>query len=643
MRRRRGADRTRSRSIGRNRPLLESLESRQLLSGDVGLVGPVGGEMNFQDILPLSRIVDNDVPVQDRRFVYTTPEGSLVTLTLFGPGTLEGTSVDPDGVLHIVYNDTAENDSGTGEFSAIVGNVVRQRGPILLGSITDADVPPEALSGDGIGPVGAVNLREFDLVPGGVINFTGGIGTLLLRSAGENSQINLTSLPAPDADGDAFDPALGATLAFGAFTGVGGLNLPGAALGATPAGADADVDGIDFDVFGIDVSIPFVNGARGAGRIGDANLFGFDVESSQLIQFNAETGAVVGDPLIVPTNGGPFAGASLARVGLQQTVLVGTGTEVFAFDIDTREFLGSFDTAGVIGPDRTLTGLGGTDSRFLIVANDDPIDPDASPDASFGGIFVIDLEASLASGQAVTTNPGGLPFVPGLGVVLTGGLPGTPGSEFVFATGAARFESFTPTLAQPGLLGLQVSFDGTTISELGRTPLTLPGGLSDAADPLEFAANPELALGSFNQQLTRFFGLTEVDGRLQNNILLVDPGTATATGAFTLDFPSELEGLTEVFYPALVDSVLIDVQGTLRSFRSLESQGLVINSNGLINVVQIQEAEDVTISGRPVNHIRIPLRSDVSILSSERDDPVSDLDVIILDDPAPIGPLSLPF
>ena len=75
-----------ARSARRARPMLEGLEGRQLLNART--IGPNGKPINDKDLRRLILQRQNNVPVEDRRMFYTTPEGTSVVVTLLGLGTL---------------------------------------------------------------------------------------------------------------------------------------------------------------------------------------------------------------------------------------------------------------------------------------------------------------------------------------------------------------------------------------------------------------------------------------------------------------------------------------------------------------------------------------------------------------------------
>lgn len=99
-----------TRPARRVRPLLESLEGRTLQAASVTAAATAVPANARQ----LNR--ENGISVEDRRMSYTTPQGTRVIVTLYGVGSLAGSTVDPDGALNLIF-------SQTGPQSAIVAKV----------------------------------------------------------------------------------------------------------------------------------------------------------------------------------------------------------------------------------------------------------------------------------------------------------------------------------------------------------------------------------------------------------------------------------------------------------------------------------------------------------------------------------------
>jgi hypothetical protein len=165
----------------RARPVIESLEGRQLLSAG-GSHGASAQAASPGGVLS----------AKGQAFRYVTLTGGIATLKIVGVGSLDGTSVDSSGDLHIVYG-------GTNVYSKITGSVQGGGGHAPLASIQNLQLinagQPNSLSGVGGTPVAAVLMSSFDLVPGGTINLTPGVTNVALRSIGSNSNVQLRNLP----------------------------------------------------------------------------------------------------------------------------------------------------------------------------------------------------------------------------------------------------------------------------------------------------------------------------------------------------------------------------------------------------------------------------------------------------------------
>ena len=131
----------------------------------------------------------------------------------------------------------------------------------------------------------------------------------------------------------------------------------------------------------------------------------------------------------------------MGRDGSRLVLLVSTGSQISVYDATYGTALGSFTTpagfdANALGSTDTLTVMG---------------------DVATNQLQMIDIAASLAAGTAqVPVQPGQLPppgsYTPPAGFSLVGGLTGLPGSNQVYPTIAATFNSFQPNVTQLGLL-----------------------------------------------------------------------------------------------------------------------------------------------------------------------------------------------
>ena len=248
----------------RIQPVLEDLEDRKLLSPPT--LAPGGKVINNQDLAHYQFQKANNVPLADRRLAYTTPQGSQVILTLYGSGSLKGTTVRPDGAVDIVY-------SRTNNQSKIVGHVVNGTGYAFLGSIRDAAIVPGSPTAVGSEPINVVNLKKFDLVERGYINLEGGIGTLALHSASANSQIHTGFLvvAVPIANNTNVSTAI-------VTTNTGSV----ATTSGTSASVVTNVSQTAAAPTGSEISIPIINGGPRKTPIGDPQVYGFDPTTNML-------------------------------------------------------------------------------------------------------------------------------------------------------------------------------------------------------------------------------------------------------------------------------------------------------------------------------------------------------------------------
>lgn len=592
-------------------PVLENLEGRQLLNAR--MIGPGGKDINQQDYQRFLTQKQNNVPLSDRRISYTTPQGSQVQLTLFGFGSLAGTTVRPDGTLDIVYSKTTNT-------SKIVGHVIGGTGQAPLGSIRDAAVAPGSPTSVGSEPINVVNLKKFNLVEGGYINIEGGVGTLALNSAAANSQIHIALLVVAASTSSSNNGVITTSVVT---TNTGAVtSTSGQQVSLTPSNSSSAAAAPT----GPQVTIPNVNAAPRATPIGNAEIYGFDPVANALIRFNAVTGAA-DQTITVPLSGSPYAGVGLGRNNGRQVVLVGSGETVYAYDVVTGSPVGNFSIASLGSAGlHAVDGIGSSDIRTFV------------SDSSAGLIQRIDVTASLQTGQAVAINA---PFAPTREFELSGGVTGLAGSDVIYATGAAHFDTFVPDRLQLGVLAFTPSSTGAKETSRVAIPGTTTATI-DAGPPGFLSSHPAAALGSIAGNLAIDSGV--VNG--VNVVTLFTPSSTALTnvGTVNLAAPNRLTGLSESFHPELLNAALLDVTGNLRSFVGKKATGLVINSSGTINLVQIKSATDTAVIGRPLNHVNIPNRNNVTLLSSARGPKGTGTKggVVVRAAARPIGVLTLP-
>ncbi len=174
---------------GRNprqvRPVLEGLEDRLVLS----VFAPPTSTNAVR--IPFGRYTDLKfgVSLADRRLQYTTPDGTQVVVTLYGIGSLAGSSLNADGSLNLVY-------SGTNASTKIFGFAKGGTGYAPLASILPGVASPNTLSGVGLSPINSLRMPQFTLISGGQVNLTAGVSFFQLYALDGNTHVNLRELPA---------------------------------------------------------------------------------------------------------------------------------------------------------------------------------------------------------------------------------------------------------------------------------------------------------------------------------------------------------------------------------------------------------------------------------------------------------------
>lgn len=560
-----------------------------------------------------------------QRFSYTTPQGTRVVLSIQGRGNMEGTFVDSNGALHLRY-------SKSNSYTKIVSNVHGGSGRALLADVYSLPQVTSgnetSLSGFGSPVIGMINLRRFDLIPGGTVNVEAGIGVLGLGSAAPSSQIQLRELPAPPPTQESTQPSItgeeGSTITSdispdrflsdvflvqtligsdGEFLSAGNILLQSEPGEPGPPPAPP----------GVIVVVDRINGDAPAvpNLLTDARIFGYDPTTGQVLRFqlDLEGGTGVVDtafaPIAVP--GAPAeAGVALGQIDKRMVLLVDDGANVSVYDATFGTALGSFTVpAG-------FTDIGATDVLAVL----------ASPSAN--EMIMVDVGASLATGVATppATNPP--PFSPDPGVSLLGGITGLPGSSQIYTSIAAPFNPLTPLENQLGFLnvfttgtipdpegGVFITNQFTTVQQKAFSPFApIPTGNPDGT---------AVAMGSIDRSLAINGVGTDANGDpVPNKISLIGQVSLNSRGSVILAYPNQLSDLSESFRPDLTGSVLIDVQGNIQSVRGSSAHNLVLNNAGNLNLVTFDAMSDSTIVGEPVGHIRIKKRDNVSILSTAR-------------------------
>lgn len=604
-----------NRPARKSRPVIEGLEERKLLNARI--IAPNGEPINDKD---LARAQVQKVNLRngsfwhDRRKVFPAPGGGKIVLTLHGRGTLKGTYQDATGALNVVYDDT----NASSQLSARVNH---GRGHAPLRSLRDADVSPNSISGVGSNQLGGVRFIGMDLIDGGQINLSGGVGLLRLNSVGANTRIDARSLPLQPGEVNPSPTSPQPSLIFvdsgngPELTGVGGLLVPGAA-GTTSTTTTTET------IPGMSLVINQVNAAPRSVTLADPQVFGYDPTSQQLVRFDARTGGVLG-AIPVSNNGATETGVGLGRVQGHQVVLVGTGNLVQAFDVVTGAPRGSFLTDTIPGF-TTVTGIGQTDRGVGL------------SDSTANLVQAIDLDQSIATGHVVpagTPTAPVAPFTPTRDFTLSGGATGVAGLSNGFLTGAAFFDSFQPTTTEFGVLTVNTVKD--QLVETARTAVTSPSSIVSNVPP----TNTPIALGSVDQSLALVTAVNTTPGT--NTMTLYDPRSLAAQGSVNLLWANRLTGLSESFHPELQGAAIINVGGIVKRMQVARSTGMVVNTIGFLNEAHLGRATDAVLVADPIGHISIAQRNNVTILSTaDRGSPKGG--VTLVPGLRPVGPLTSP-
>jgi len=662
----------------RTRPDLEGLEDRRLLSAlsihhSIAPAGSSNGVFSHNN----------------RDFTYTTPTGGLAVIDVVGRGNLTGTTLDGFGDLHLVFG-------GTNAYSKIVGQVTGGGGRAPLASILNSQLvkagQANSLSGVGGNVVAAVKMGSFDLIAGGSINLTPGVNSLILDSVGPATQIHLRALPpapAPSSSGLTTSNPVTVTTPSGSsgsvissFSSTSSSSASASTLEAGQSttittnsvsasyvsnGAQAQSLASISGVFtagtnlveplatgqppsippappGIIFKVNSINGSSTApiDLLTDSKIFGYDPTTGQLVRFDLNLTNDTGTKdLTFPTTIVPgmpaIAGVNLGWNGNQLDVLVSTvvnsAPTVYAYNATTGAPDGKFTTTTIssspiysIGSTDTLTVLGTSTVPGALVPNQ---------------LQAINLTASLHTGQA---QPQGTvqPYTPTAGFTLLGGLTGLPGSNNLYATVAATFDSFQPGDTQLGIQAIgtgqvhTIKGHGTSFSyklSTGTSTALIQSGAYTNVSSIQ----PGPALGSIDQRLAL---VASAAGGTNTTINLYAPGSSAPSGTLTLDnFADPLTALSSSFRTDLAGSALIDIQGNIQSIRGGSATGMVLNDSGNLNLVKFESLTNSTIIGQPVSHLQITSRSNDTILTPTRD-VAGRNGVTVNNNLKPIGPLS---
>jgi len=562
----------------------------------------------------------------------------------------------------------------------ILSNVHGGTGQAYLASIYSADLynnsAQTSLSGIGASVLSTISLPNFNLVAGGTINVESGIAYLNLNSVGPDTQILLRELPSGLTTGEVDinnrnssngSSSSSTTTTTSSGTTVGTSSNNNSSVIVTGAFRVQSLAGINGEFVsagnivevstndapppppappGIVLKINHINGnivppLRAPNLLTDNEIFGLDATTGQVVRFNLtptttktgeldmsqQTGTLDPNwtPLKPPGSATPVA-ISVGRDGNRLVLLVSTGSQISVYDATYGTFLGSFTTpAGfdALGSTDTLTVMG---------------------DVATNQLQEVDIPLSLAAGTAqLPVNEPGYPppanYTPPAGFSLVGGLTGMVGTNQVYPTVAASFNSFQPNVPQLGLLtagtsitatnpsgGLILVRQFTTVSEKAIQPNGAYVPVSPSNNPM-LTGVPE---GSVDSSLALNTIGTTSTGQYTNTVSLLGPVSLTQRGMITLNTPDKITDLSESFRAELNGSAaagtgpaLIDVQGNIQSLRGLTANGLVLNDTGYINLIRTGQISNSTILAQPIGHINTPpshRNNDVLLISTNNRD-----------------------
>ena len=614
-----------------------------------------------------------------QQFNYTSPDGTHVEIKIVGYGSLQGTTVDSSGALHLLF-------SKTNAYTRIVSNVHGGTGQANLASIYSADLhnnsAQTSLSGIGASVLSTISLPNFNLVAGGTIDVESGIAYLNLNSVGPDTQIQLRELPSGLTTGEvginnrnssngssSSSSSTTTTTSSGTTVGTSSNNnssviVTGAFLVQSLAGINGEfaTAGNIINVStpgapppppappGLVLKINHVNGnivppLMAPNLLTDNKIFGLDATTGQVVRFNLtptatktgeldmskQTGTL--DPTWTPLQVQPPGSTtpvaiSVGRDGTRLVLLVSTGPQISVYDATYGTPLGSFTTPAGFDAD----ALGSTDTLTVM------------GDVATNRLQEIDIPLSLAAGTAqLPVNEPGYPppanYTPPAGFSLVGGLTGLVGTNQVYPTVGASFNSFQPGVNQLGLLTAATSITATnpsgglvlvrqfsTVSEKAIQP---GGAYVQVPSPNPPLTGVGLSQGSVDSSLA-LNTIVGTPGQYTNTVSLLGPVSLDQRGTITLDATDPITDLSESFRPELNGSAaagtgpaLIDVQGNIQSVRGLTANGLVLNDTGYINLIRTGQLSNSTILAQPIGHINTPpshRTNDVLLISTNNRD-----------------------
>ena len=193
------------------------------------------------------------------------------------------------------------------------------------------------------------------------------------------------------------------------------------------------------------------------------------------------------------------------------------------------------------------------------------------------------------------------------------GTTGVAGISYIYNTGAAYFDAYSPLSTDPQLGIMKINDSETDALSVSST--TKVGG------SIPWESTTQYDMGSVDQNVVLVNPTSYNITGGYYTAQMFSPNNLSPTGSFKLyESTHKLAGLSESFNPQLFGSSVIDVKGNLKTFSARYTDNMVLNVNGIANLVQINQASNTEIIAHPILHVAVSWKpnSNVNIISSAR-------------------------